>query len=259
VIDLHAHILPGLDDGPATLEESLAMARAYVDAGFGTVVATPHVIPGLYEPAREEILDGVQRLQAALEEAGIPLAVLPGAEYHLTPDLPRLLDAGALVTLNATGRYLLVELPFHGLPAHAHRTLFELLVAGVTPVIAHPERNDILAGEPCALAEMVERGVRAQVTAASLLGLFGSQVRRAAQRFVREGLAQLVATDAHGPDARLEAGPRAAQLLGDLARRLMRENPAAVLRGDGPEMQSFGTAGSRVGLFSRIIGKMKRV
>lgn len=230
-IDIHAHILPGLDDGPETPEESLEMASAFVKAGYTTVVATPHVIPGVYDHARTTILQSVRRFQEQLQAARIPLTVLPGAEYHVSDRLLPLLRAGELLTLNDTGKYLLVELPFYQIPEYVSQVLFELLLAGVTPVIAHPERNDYLVRHPGALAEMVRKGVLAQVTAASLTGLFGGEARRVAARFLQDGTAHFVATDAHGADRRLEAGPQAARLFPAQSTALFYDHPAAVLRG----------------------------
>lgn len=230
-IDIHAHILPGLDDGPETAEDSLKMARAYADAGYAAVVATPHVIPGIYENTRDAILREVERLQQSLNRDGIPLNVLAGAEYHLTDRLVSMLQAGELLTLNDTGKYLLVELPAVYLPAYTPKVLFELLLAGVTPIIAHPERNDFLLRHPEALSEMCRNGVLAQVTAGALTGLFGTAQKRACELFTEKRTAQLVATDAHSPGWRLHAGVQAAQLLGVKAREFMSENPTAVIDG----------------------------
>ncbi|HIE12527.1 MAG TPA: phosphotransferase [Desulfotomaculum sp.] len=235
LIDLHTHILPGFDDGPETAAESIEMARAYVEAGYAAVVATPHVIPGVYEHTRTSILRGVRRLEQHLHDAGIPLSVLPGAEYHLTDRLVPLLREGELLTLNDTGKYLLVELPWVDVPPYASQILFELLLAGVTPVIAHPERNGFFAGRPKALSELCARGICAQVTAGALTGLFGRTQKRAAEQFIKQETAQFVATDAHGPGRRLEAGAQvqaqASRLLGAAAQALLYANPALVTSG----------------------------
>ncbi|MEW6447636.1 MAG: CpsB/CapC family capsule biosynthesis tyrosine phosphatase [Bacillota bacterium] len=230
-IDIHAHILPGFDDGPETVEDSIQMARAYVEAGYAAVIATPHVIPGVYENTRGSILRGVKRLQQSLDDAGIPLSVLPGAEYHLTDLLVPLLKAGELLTLNDTGKYLLVELPGVDVPAYASQVLFELLLASVTPIIAHPERNGFLVRRHEALADMCSKGVLAQVTAGALTGLFGTAQKRACEKFIEDGTAQFLATDAHSPGWRLQAGAEAAKLLGAKGSELMYEHPAAVING----------------------------
>lgn len=259
LIDLHAHILPGLDDGPETLEESLETAQAYVKAGYAAVVATPHVIPGVYENTRAKILRGVRALQEHLDRAGIPLTVLPGAEYHLTDRLTSLLEAGELVTLNDNGKYLLVELPFHEIPNHANQILFELMLAGITPVIAHPERNDRLVQQPVLLGRLTEKGVLAQVTAGSLTGLFGSAAKRTANYFINENIAQFMATDAHGPGRRLEAAPLAAKLLGAKGIALTREYPAKIVSGAAFEIAAFCEAApARTGWLSSIFNRKKK-
>ncbi|MEW6574298.1 MAG: CpsB/CapC family capsule biosynthesis tyrosine phosphatase [Bacillota bacterium] len=254
-IDIHAHILPGFDDGPETVQDSIEMARAYVDAGYAAVVATPHVIPGIYENTRSSIHRGVRHLQQHLREAGIPLTVLPGAEYHLTGQLIPLLQSGELLTLNDTGKYLLVELPAMHLPDYTSQVIFDLLLAGVTPVIAHPERNDFLSRHPEALAEMSRKGVLAQVTAGALTGLFGAAQKRACERFIEKGSAQFVATDAHSSGWRLQAGAKAAQLLGVRARALMSENPAAVIEGGVLEAAAFREEDASKSWWSSRFGK----
>lgn len=235
MIDIHTHILPGFDDGPGTLEESLEMAASFVAAGFTAVVATPHVIPGVYDNGREAILEGVAALQKELDAEKIPLKVYPGSECHVRPDLPQDLADGKLVTLGDSGRYLLVELPAQEFPPYAGEVLFRLLLNGVTPVLAHPERSAFFSGSPRSLAELVGKGVLVQVTAGSLAGLFGPQVQRTARRWLREGLVHFVASDAHGNGHRLRAAARAAGLLGADAEALLKAAPAAAVRGCGLE------------------------
>jgi len=202
LIDLHVHILPGLDDGPGSLDEALAMARcAYAD-GTSAVVATPHVITGLYPTNREKILAAVAHFNEILQENEITLSVLPGAEYRLEPDLPERQTRGELLTLNDAGRYLLVELPLSLIPGCTGRVIFELLLRGVVPVIAHPERNSSLAKDPSLLYDLVSRGALAQVTAGSITGMFGSAAASAARIFLEHGCAHFVASDAHSPHGR---------------------------------------------------------
>ncbi len=231
MIDIHTHILPGLDDGPGTLEESLEMAEAFVAAGFTAVVATPHVIPGVFENSSQEILESVQALRKALEAEKIPLEVYPGAEYHIRPDLPQDLAEGNLVTLGDTGKYLLVELPVQELPPYTEQVLFQILLSGVTPVLAHPERNEFFATHPQALAELVQKGVLVQVTAGCLTGLFGPLAKKASHRYLKEGIVHFIASDAHGPGRRLEAAARTAELLGVRADDLLHTAPSAVIGG----------------------------
>ncbi|MEW6540756.1 MAG: CpsB/CapC family capsule biosynthesis tyrosine phosphatase [Bacillota bacterium] len=236
MIDIHTHILPGCDDGAANEAEALEAAGQALAARVDCVVATPHVIPGVYDHGREQILARVARLQAALEAAGLPLRVFPGAEYYLEPELPEKLDRGELLTLADRGRHVLVELPMVGVSPYTDQVLFNLLVRGVTPVLAHPERNRELAARPERLYRLVQRGVLVQVTAGSLTGLFGSRAQAAAALFIRQHWAHFAASDLHGPGARLtamgEMPDRLAALVGkEAASLLLQENPRRVLEG----------------------------
>lgn len=242
-VDIHHHLLPGLDDGPEGWDQSLAMARAAHQAGIRVVVATPHVHPGRPgQPGREVIAGLVDELRARLASAGWgDLEVLPGAEVYPVPDLPRWLSKDGRawdLGQGARVRYLLVDLPFDQLPPHFDRLLFEVMLAGVVPVIAHPERNRQLAAHPDQLAALVERGAVAQVTAASLLGGFGRAAQQAALWFIRHGLARVVATDAHdpvhrSPQAMQQAYRYLSQHLGpELAEMLCVRWPLEIARGE---------------------------
>lgn len=197
MIDIHSHILPGLDDGAQSLQEALDMARLAVADGIKSMVATPHVETGLFPNTREAILKAVDELRYALQENDIPLTILPGAEYHLEPDLPHRVRQGELLTLNDKGRYLLVELPATLVPEYAVQIFYELQLSGMTPVIAHPERNAGFAAAPSLLYNLVVRGALAQITAGSLAGYFGPGARAAARTFLKRGCAHFIATDAH--------------------------------------------------------------
>jgi len=240
LIDIHVHILPEIDDGAGSLDEAVEMSRCACGDGISAVVATPHVISGIYHPARETILTAVGRFNSVLRENDIPLEVLPGAEYRLEPDLPERLTRGELLTLNDSGRYLLVEMPSACVPRYAGRIFYELLLRGVTPVIAHPERNTMLVKEPSLLYDLVFRGALAQVTAGSLTGVFGSGAARTARLFLEHGCVHFLASDAHS------AGGRAPVLSGALkkagcflspeeAARLVSGNPRRAIRGESIE------------------------
>ncbi|MGB9790958.1 MAG: tyrosine-protein phosphatase [Thermacetogeniaceae bacterium] len=262
MIDIHNHILPGLDDGPETVEESLEMAEALVRAGFTAVVATPHVLPGLYENTREAILDAVASLRRMLASEKIPLEVYPGSECRIALELPESLERGELVTLGDSGKYLLVEFPMHELPPYALDTLFRLQLGGVRPVIAHPERHSFFRESPRLLADIVERGALVQVTAGALTGLFGPAEQRAVCRWLREGLVHFVASDAHSNGKRLEAVRKAAELLGAGSGILLRDAPEAALQGcdkipaAAPDI-SASCREARTGFLGRLFGKRR--
>jgi protein-tyrosine phosphatase len=195
VIDLHSHILPGIDDGPATMEGSLDLARAAVEAGTRTILATPHINddPSI-EPAR--IAAGLAALRSALAAAEIPLEVLPGGEIaiwrlvDLSDDTLRALALGG-------GPYILVESPFSPVVGDFEPMVLDLQARGHRVLLAHPERCPSFQRDPSRLEGLVSAGALVQITAGSMSGGFGSTVRRFTSAILREGFAHVVASDAH--------------------------------------------------------------
>jgi protein-tyrosine phosphatase len=233
VIDLHTHILPGLDDGARTLEESVAMARAAVADGTRVVAATPHVRDD-YPTEVTEMEEGVADLREALTAEGVELAVLTGGEIAL--DHVALLDTDELVRFGLAGNrnYLLVEFPYYGWPLDLETRAFELRGKGFVVVLAHPERSAEVQSAPARLRPLVEQGALVQLTAASVDGRLGRTSRKAAFRLLELGLAHLVASDAHTPGVRAVGLASAAEAVGDaaLARWLTEAVPAAIVAGN---------------------------
>jgi protein-tyrosine phosphatase len=231
LVDLHTHVLSGVDDGAASRDESREMLRIAAADGTRLIVATPHT--GRVE--RDRILQHVAALNDLARADGIDITVRPGSEARLTPELVRAFADGQVVTLNQTA-YLLVELPLGGpWPPNVTRAVFDLQLAGAWPVLAHAERYQALQRDPELLVELVRAGVVVQVNADSLLGRQGARARRAAEELVRSRLAHVVASDAH--DARLRpptlsgALQRVAELAGEAEARQMRQRAAAIVAG----------------------------
>jgi len=241
MIDLHSHILPNLDDGPRTMEDSIQMCRISYHDGIRTIVATPHILPGIYKNDRSTILTKLHELNDALvqsaichpqsaksldsaistlrsrataedgripclsgrqAQSAIPLRVLPGADVHFSSDILQRLEKKEIVTVNDRGRYLMVEFAFQGIPYQAEEVLFQLLTKGIIPIISHPERNMEIGQRPQRYYEMIRMGCLGQVTAMSLTGEFGPGVRRIAQKLLTNRLIHIIASDAHSPDGR---------------------------------------------------------
>lgn len=239
-IDIHSHILPGLDDGSQSISMSIEMARVALTDHIGTMVATPHIKTGRFDYSKRYILQRVDELNQHFKRNDVDLQVLPGAEYYLEPDLPQRLADGDLLTINNTGRYLLIELPSIMVPEHTERILYEIQLQGVIPIIAHPERNEVLAKRPDILSAYSKRGILAQVTSTSITGLFGRRVAKAANKMVADGSVQILASDAHTPNKRAplisEAYHAVERLWGDqYARRLGWQNPKDVISGRAVE------------------------
>ena len=197
MIDLHCHLLPGLDDGPATIDESIALARAASEAGIEATVATPHIREDYpFDPA--EIAVRARQLEQALGEAGVELRVIEGAEVAISR-VRDLTNQTLPMLCLGRGPYMLVESPYTHTTTVLEETIFDLQVRGFNPVLAHPERCPSFQEEPDRLAELVERGVLCSITAASMMGTFGGTVRRFTSLLFSKRLVHNVASDAHDP------------------------------------------------------------
>jgi protein-tyrosine phosphatase len=196
MIDLHCHILPGIDDGAPTLEVALAMARAAVNDGIKTIACTPHIYPGLYENSQPIISAAIAEFEQALQQQNIPLVLTIGADTHLAPDLLQGIQSGRIPTLGHS-RFLLLEPPHHVAPPRFEESVFQLLSAGIVPVITHPERLTWIETHYSKMASLVNAGAWMQITSGSLTGRFGRRPKYWAERMVDERLVHILATDSH--------------------------------------------------------------
>ncbi|MFQ6133223.1 MAG: tyrosine-protein phosphatase [Armatimonadota bacterium] len=233
MIDLHAHILPGLDDGAQTLEESVAMAELAVADGITAMVAAPHVYPGMYDATPEQIRAALDELQQLVEAAQLPLRLLPGAEVMVDERLPQRWRQREVMSLADRGEYLLVEFPATAVPMCAEQVLFELQTLGVRPIIAHPEKNGEVQHEPQLVASLARRGSLVQLDADSVGGDAPRRTRRCADRLLSEGVVNVIATDAHSledrPPVLSRALEHARRLVGEEAEALVCQTPARIL------------------------------
>ncbi|OAT85288.1 tyrosine-protein phosphatase [Desulfotomaculum copahuensis] len=236
MIDFHAHLLPGLDDGAAFPDESLLMARRAVAGGITAVLLTPHYIQFRYHNTRRRVLEHTGTLRAQLDRAGIPLAVFPAVEAQLFPGLPELIRKGEVLTVNDQGRHILVELPFLGQLAEMEKVLEEILLLGIRPVIAHPERHRGVQREPGWLAGLEEKGMLVQLNAGSLCGEYGEAERKLACQLIKLGRVHFIGSDAHCAYRRPLSLAGAlewmrAHLAPEIQRLILQVNPQAVLAG----------------------------
>lgn len=241
MIDLHAHILPDLDDGAETVEEALEMCRVSYKDGTKTMVATPHILPGIYENDRSTILSKLHELNEALIHSELSLVVLPGADVHFSLDMLQLCENGEIVTVNDNGRYLMVEFDFQGIPYHAEDVLFQMIMHGIIPIITHPERNLEIARSPNRYYEIIKMGCLGQVTAMSLTGGFGPAIKKVAGKLLTKRLLHIIASDAHSIDRRppiLSTALRATEkMVGkEEARKMVTEYPQAIIEGRKPNV-----------------------
>lgn len=234
MIDLHCHMLPGIDDGAQDLDTALAMARCAVADGITVTACTPHIYPGLYENDATGIAAAVDRFRGALADADIDLTLTYGADIQIVPELLAGLRRGTHPTLHGS-RYFLFEPPHHTVPARFHETLFDVTAAGYVPVITHPERLTWLddAHYPWFL-QAARSGAWIQLTAGALTGHFGRRAQYWSERMLDDGAVHILATDAHDPDRRApvlsEGRDAAAAWVGAAeAARLVIERPQAIL------------------------------
>ncbi|WP_418321081.1 tyrosine-protein phosphatase [Piscinibacter sakaiensis] len=240
MIDLHSHILPGIDDGAKTLEMSLEMARIAVRDGTTVMACTPHIYPGLYMNDSAGIHAERDKLQRALDTYGIPLKLVVGADAHLVPELLDGLKSGRVPTLNGS-RYFLLEPSHHVPPPNFESSVFNIMAEGYQPVLTHPERLVWIEHNYQTFVTLAKRGVWMQLTAAAILGKFGKRARYWSERMLDEGLVHLIASDAHTVNMRnpqmAEAVDRAAASVGkEEALRMVYERPQAILDDVAPEL-----------------------
>lgn len=198
MIDIHCHILPDVDDGAINESAAIEMARRAVAEGITQIVATPHHRKGRWRNDREKIMYRVAQLNEQLNQQLIPLKILSGQEIRVFGEMgnPERLRR-ELMTFNDSHRYILVELPTRYIPPFAAQLFFHLQLNGITPVIAHPERNDVFVEHPYKLWQLINEGALAQITAASLIGKNGRKTQKRSFQFLENGLAHFIASDAH--------------------------------------------------------------
>ena len=194
VVDIHCHILPGLDDGSPDMPTSVAMARLAVVAGITTVIGTPHWIEDEHETNPAVVRQTARDLQAELNNRAIPLTILPGNEAFICPDLPNRVKKGDVLTLADRGTYLLLELPYEDLPTYVDDVIFRLQLQDITPVLAHVERYAYVRTDWHVLDRWVQHGCLAQVNASSLDRTHADGL---AQDLMDRGLIACTATDTH--------------------------------------------------------------
>jgi protein-tyrosine phosphatase len=269
MIDLHTHILPGLDDGAKTLEESVQMCWMSFRDGVRTIVATPHTLNGLYLNDRDIILKKVDELNEALIHCGLRISdcgiknskseidfssinsefripnsefrILPGSDVRLCENTLSHLDQGKVMTISDSKKYLFLEFPFQGIPHQAEEIIFQVMQRGMIPIITHPERNIELGQRPRRYYEMIRKGCLGQVTAMSLTGELGPRIKQVAERLLTNRLIHFIASDAHSLDGRPPILSEAVRVAGKIvgkeeAQKMVTEYPQAILDGRKPDV-----------------------
>ena len=222
MIDIHCHILPGIDDGAGNLEESIQMCNLASHDGIKTIVATPHTMNGLYINNRHLIKKKVYDLNNSLKDNNIDIVIIPGAEVHVNYNIMELLNQGFAITVNDANKYLLLELPVYTVPPKIEEQIFQLKLEGITPIFSHPERNTAIQNNLNIIYKIIKQGGLMQITSLSLTGEFGAAAQECALTMLNLNLAHIIASDAHSTGIR---SPRISEGL-EIARRIVGENYA---------------------------------
>jgi protein-tyrosine phosphatase len=196
MIDIHSHILPGIDDGAKTIKDSIEMAKEAVNEGITTIIATPHHKNNQFNNLKSSIITKVNNLNSILKQENIPLTVLPGQEVRIYGEVIEDYHKEEILTLNHT-KYLFIEFPSSSVPRYAEKLLYKLQTEGIIPIIVHPERNKELQEKPDLLYQFVKNGALTQVTASSVVGYFGKSVKKFSEQLIEHNLTHFVASDAH--------------------------------------------------------------
>ncbi|MEZ6089125.1 MAG: CpsB/CapC family capsule biosynthesis tyrosine phosphatase [Pirellulaceae bacterium] len=234
-IDIHCHLLPGIDDGARDWDESLAMARIAVQDGIRCAVLTPHQLGQYSLTTGVEIRNLTNEFQQRLIEQDIPLAVRPGADVRIDLDMIQRLASGDCVSLADQRKHVLLELP-HELYLPLEPVLTNLKKLGMTGILSHPERNEGILKRPELIPPLVEAGCLMQITADSLTGVFGAAPKKMSEWLLENGLVHFIASDAHGTRRRKplmrRSFERACELVGErYAEAICCRNPMAVVKG----------------------------
>ena len=238
MIDLHNHLLPGIDDGAPDLEQALALARIAVADGISHMVCTPHIHPGRYDNTPASIASALQQLRQGLQQENIPLQIASAAEVRFGVEIMSMVAEQSLPLLGEWQgkQVLLLEFPHSEVPHNAERLTAWLIQRHITPMIAHPERNKGLMAHPGRLKDFLKQGCLLQVTAGAVAGRFGPRAQQLAEALLKHGHVTLLASDAHNrehrPPVLSEGLASAAALIGDqAAEKLVKDNPWQIAQG----------------------------
>jgi protein-tyrosine phosphatase len=247
LIDIHTHILPGIDDGADCWDQSLEMLGVAIKNGITAIAATPHMFPdGPFVNKKERVLSLTKELTEKARSKGMSIEIYPGGEVYVTPDIRRRLVNEEILTYNDAKKYLLLEMARDEIPVFMGQVIFELKLIGITPIIAHPERNLGVIQHPEKLYSMVAQGALVQLSASSLGTT--SSVLSTAKLLLKSNLVHFVASDAHNADRRGPWLNKCINALRDLvgqqrADQVLVDNPRAVLSGEvlGPQPEPLST------------------
>ncbi|MCT3393073.1 tyrosine-protein phosphatase [Lentilactobacillus hilgardii] len=236
MIDLHCHLLPGVDDGSKSMDISLKLATDAVKDGIDYALLTPHHMNGVYLNHKQSVIQQTQEFQVELDRHKIPLKVFPGQEVRINGDLLTALDQDDILFADEGRRYLMLEFPDDDVPSYTSNMVYELMQRGIIPVIVHPERNTKIMKQPNLLYELLSRGCLSQITAGSYVGIFGHKVQKFSKQLIQSGQVYIFASDAHNlPNRKYEMTNAFAKLGNEFGNDYVsrfNENAKRIINGD---------------------------
>lgn len=195
--DIHSHLIPGIDDGAQTMNDSLEMLKVFQDSGYKKVITTPHIMSDYYRNTPEIINAGLSDLKREIKLNGIDIEIEAAAEYNVEPDFEEIIKNDNVLTFGGKNKYVLIELSFFSEPNRLNETIWALNNKGYAPVLAHVERYTYWHKDLDKITEMINRGVKLQLNIGSLTGAYGPEINKVADWLVDEKIVDLVGTDCH--------------------------------------------------------------
>ena len=196
-VDIHSHLIPGIDDGTQTIEESIRLISNFVSLGYKKVITTPHIMSDYYKNNPEIILTGLEKLKEAIHNEGLDIEIDAAAEYNLEPDFEEIIKKGDVLTFGGDKKYVLFELSFFKEPSRIKEVIWDLLNLGYQPVLAHVERYAYWHKKWDKIEDMINRSVLLQMNIGSITGAYGPDVRKMSMKLIDEGLIDFVGSDCH--------------------------------------------------------------
>lgn len=243
MIDLHCHLLPGLDDGSVDMETSLRLAREAVDNGVNYALLTPHHMNGVYVNHRKDVIERTREFQTELKRHRIDLTVFPGQEVRINGDLLAAVDQHDILFADETDQYLMLEFPDDDVPAYTDDVIYQLQQRGIKPIIVHPERNTRIMKHPEILLKLLEKGCLSQITASSYVGTFGAKVEDFSHQLIEAGQGYVFSSDAHNLPGRKyemrQAFDKLKSEFGDELAQQFEDNAKAIINGDAVMMNQM--------------------
>ena len=192
---MHSHLIPGIDDGAKTIEDSITLIKGLQDLGYKKIITTPHIYKEHYPNTKEEILRGLEKLKAALKIENIHIPIEASAEYFMDEHFESLLDKNEILPLN--DKYVLVEMSFFGAPPKLEEYFFKIQLKGYVPILAHPERYLFYHNDYEQFEELKAKGVLLQLNISSIVGYYGKPIKQIAHKLLKDKLIDLIGTDMH--------------------------------------------------------------